>query len=246
MLKDKSFLTNFISVVLIGVGYLLPRFGKEVTSIGYFAFSGAITNWLAIHMLFEKVPFCYGSGVVPNRFEEFKVGIRSLIMEQFFTPEKLKSFFDSQGHTIFSNKENIGELVSFIDYDVLFKKLIASILSSPLGQMLGLIGGAQVLESLKPSIVEKLRQAFKEICEDPAFQDKFIAMLSNLGSTDQAYDMITSIVASRLEELTPTMVKNIVKDMIDRHLGWLVVWGGVLGGLIGLVMAIMQPYLAGK
>jgi uncharacterized membrane protein YheB (UPF0754 family) len=245
MFKDKSFLTNFLSVVLIVVGYLSPVYREEITSIGYFALSGAITNWLAIYMLFEKVPFCYGSGVVPNRFEDFKEGIRNLIMEQFFTPEKLRIFMDSQGHSIFANKENIKDLVGFIDYEVLFKKLAASILSSPLGQMLGLMGGASVLESFKPSIMEKLKQAFTEICEDVAFQDKFIAMISKFGSTDQAHTMITGVVISRLEELTPDMVKNIVKEMIDKHLGWLVVWGGVLGGLIGLVMALMQPYLSG-
>ena len=38
-------------------------------------------------MLFEKVPGLYGSGVVPSRFEEFKEGIRSLIMTQFFTED---------------------------------------------------------------------------------------------------------------------------------------------------------------
>ena len=25
----------------------------------------------------------------------------------------------------------------------------------------------------------------------------------------------------------------IIKDVIDRHLGWLVIWGGVFGGIIG-------------
>ena len=40
-----------------------------------FALSGGITNWIAIHMLFEKIPF-YGSGVIPKRFEEFKTGIK--------------------------------------------------------------------------------------------------------------------------------------------------------------------------
>jgi len=40
--------------------------------IGVFAFSGAITNSLAIHMLFEKVPFLYGSGVIEVNFHSLK------------------------------------------------------------------------------------------------------------------------------------------------------------------------------
>jgi hypothetical protein len=31
------------------------------------------------------------------------------------------------------------------------------------------------------------------------------------------------------------MIKELVKTLIDEHLGWLVVWGGVFGGLIGFV-----------
>jgi uncharacterized membrane protein YheB (UPF0754 family) len=46
---------------------------------------------------------------------------------------------------------------------------------------------------------------------------------------------VEAIVNRRLEELTPQMVKIIVQDMIQKHLGWLVVWGGVFGGLIGLL-----------
>ena len=44
---------------------------------GLFALSGGLTNWLAIHMLFERIPFLYGSGVIPERFEDFKQGIAS-------------------------------------------------------------------------------------------------------------------------------------------------------------------------
>ena len=53
---------------------------------GIFAFSGSITNWIAIHMLFEKVPFLYGSGVILDRFEDIKIGIRNLIIEELFSP----------------------------------------------------------------------------------------------------------------------------------------------------------------
>jgi uncharacterized membrane protein YheB (UPF0754 family) len=64
--------------------------------IGVFAFSGAITNSLAIHMLFEKVPFLYGSGVIENKFAQFKISIHNLIMNQFFTQEALNRFFETE------------------------------------------------------------------------------------------------------------------------------------------------------
>jgi uncharacterized membrane protein YheB (UPF0754 family) len=45
---------------------------------------------MAIYMLFEKVPFLYGSGIIPNRFEEFKDSIKQLMMQQFFTVENVE------------------------------------------------------------------------------------------------------------------------------------------------------------
>ena len=54
---NKSLITNLISLVLLAVGYTTQN--QFALYAGLFAFSGAITNWLAIHMLFEKVPGLY-------------------------------------------------------------------------------------------------------------------------------------------------------------------------------------------
>jgi uncharacterized membrane protein YheB (UPF0754 family) len=35
------------------------------------------------------------------------------------------------------------------------------------------------------------------------------------------------------------MIKRIIQDIIRKHLGWLVVWGGVFGGIIGLIASII-------
>ena len=47
------------------------------------------------------------------------------------------------------------------------------------------------------------------------------------------------IIDSRLNELSPEQVKFIIKDIIHKHLGWLVVWGGVFGFLIGLILGFL-------
>ena len=82
---NKSLVSNVIAVLVVVFGVTLPQpYGRIVLDTGLFALSGGITNWLAVHMLFERVPGLYGSGVVQIRFEEFKLGIRALIIEQFF------------------------------------------------------------------------------------------------------------------------------------------------------------------
>jgi len=40
--------------------------------------------------------------------------------------------------------------------------------------------------------------------------------------------------------MTPEMVKDIMQEMIRKHLGWLVVWGAVFGGIIGLFVTIVS------
>ena len=52
---NKSNMTNIISLIVTILGYAIHN--DTIFMIGCFAFSGAITNSLAIHMLFEKVPF---------------------------------------------------------------------------------------------------------------------------------------------------------------------------------------------
>ena len=41
-------------------------------SFGLFGLAGGVTNWVAVYMLFEKVPYLYGSGVIPVRYVEIR------------------------------------------------------------------------------------------------------------------------------------------------------------------------------
>jgi uncharacterized membrane protein YheB (UPF0754 family) len=68
------------------------------------------------------------------------------------------------------------------------------------------------------------------------------SLQDTLNNGDISEDLTTKIddvVKQRLDELNPTMVKEIVQKMIKEHLGWLVVWGGVFGGLIGLISSLV-------
>jgi uncharacterized membrane protein YheB (UPF0754 family) len=206
----------------------------QIKTMGLYAFSGAITNWLAIHMLFEKVPYLYGSGIVTERFEEFKVGIHNLIMNQFFTKENFERFMSSNKSSLIQIEEE--SILDAIDFDKVFEKLKAAIIESPFGGMLGMFGGVEALEPLKPGFEVKFREAIKEIIDD----ENFISNLTKGSEDNSAFqDSITDIVTQRLDELTPVMVKNIIQEMIKVHLGWLVVWGGVFGAILGLLSTLI-------
>jgi len=93
---NKSLIINFLAALIIAAGYVSPVYSELIKTIGFFALSGALTNWIAIYMLFEKVPFLYGSGIIPNRFEEFKDSIKELMMQQFFTVENVEQFIETE------------------------------------------------------------------------------------------------------------------------------------------------------
>ena len=233
-----------MALLVTAVGFFLPEpLRGPVLNIGLFAFSGALTNWLAIHMLFEKVPGFYGSGVIPARFEEFKVGIHQLIMQQFFTQENVARFFEGAGD---SGKAGVdlSPLIEAVDLDPSFEALKTAVMKSQFGSTLSMFGGAAALEPIKPDFVEEMRASMKEIVSSKDFQEKLQKLMAG-GSNDGAahaelLERVSVIVEKRLEELTPQLVKEIIQQMIRAHLGWLVVWGGVCGGLIGLVASVLK------
>ena len=230
-MKNKSLVVNIACILMIVAGYFSPASIKaHVLAMGYFGFSGAITNWLAIHMLFERVPGLYGSGIIPLRFEAFKDAIRSMIMNQFFTSENIARF--TQNDSGF--KPDLAPIIEHLDYDTIFDGFLGVIESSKFGSMLAMFGGVKALDSMRGPFTDKLKQKLAEIADQPGFLEKITH-----NATAEVHhvwqDKIAEMVNNRLAELTPQMVKDIIQEMIRSHLGWLVVWGGVFGSLIGLV-----------
>lgn len=224
---NMSLVTNLVALLLTVAGYFIPTYGSIVTTAGAFALSGAVTNWIAIHMLFERVPGLYGSGVIPLRFEEFKAGIKHLIVQEFFSREHIERFFAQHG-------AGAADAVNArIDFDRVFEHLTDAIVESKMGSMLNMLGGRKALEPLKEPIIDKLKGVVAELSSGDA-------AAGGGDFTDGLVRQVEEIIDRRLAELTPQKVKEIVEDMIRQHLGWLVVWGGVFGGLIGLVVEVFK------
>ncbi|HMS16358.1 MAG TPA: DUF445 domain-containing protein [Planctomycetota bacterium] len=235
-----SLLTNGVAALLVLLGLFLPNGPREIVlNVGLFALSGAFTNWIAITMLFEKIPGLYGSGVIPNRFQDFKAGIRGLIMGQFFTAENVERLLSAEAESGIRVDPDL--LEQAIPYDRAFDRIVTVVLESKVGGMLGMFGGARALEGMRPDVERAIKGVVREVVETERFQ-KGLAGALKVGSKSISEDIVTKvdqIVQSRLDELTPGEVKRIIQEMIHKHLGWLVVWGGVFGGLIGLVCGLL-------
>ena len=220
---NKSILTNIVALLITLIGILNPFENSLLLMIGLFSLSGGITNWIAIHMLFEQVPFVYGSGIIPKNFLLFKQAIKDLVIKEFFSRNNVEVF------TSKISEEAIISISKNINYNNIYEGLTESIESSQLGGMLSMVGGKKALEPLRKPIIIKLENLFKSIIENEK--------RSNFGDeiVNNVYVRIEKLIDDRLNELSPQDVKKIIQKLIDKHLGWLVIWGGVFGGFIGII-----------
>jgi len=144
----------------------------------------------------------------------------------------MHEFFSSKALENFSSTKNlpVDEILNKINYDEIYLKLIEAIKESSLGSMLQMVGGEKALEPLKEPLKTKIKETIDEL------KNKNFA---NSSLSDDFKNEVELIIDSRLNELSPEQVKFIIKDIIHKHLGWLVVWGGVFGFLIGLILGFL-------
>lgn len=233
---NKSLITNSLAALIIAVGFLTKN--ELVLNIGLFSLSGAITNWLAIHMLFEKVPGLYGSGVIPARFEDFKIAIRSLIMEQFFTEDNIDRFLRVTDGI--KPDLHLAPVIEKVDLSSSFDGLVKVIMESSFGSMLGMFGGQEALIPLKEPFIKNMKETLIEMTRSDSFLELLREEFEQPDVMKDIREKVKQIVEKRLEELTPQLVKEIIQAMIKQHLGWLVVWGGVFGGIIGFFASMIN------
>lgn len=228
---SKSLITDSLSLLLIGLSFVMPaQYHDALLFTGLFALSGAITNQLAIYMLFEKVPFLYGSGVIEKNFETFKASIRAMIMKQFFSKEQLGDFFAKE-----EKKIDLTPLVEGADFSPAFDALSKTVMESKFGGAINMFGGEEALDGLREPFSRKLKSAVSSIVSSSVFKAQLEHHIQNSALSEDMIASVEGLITKRLDELTPKMVKELVQELIKEHLGWLVVWGGVFGGLIGMI-----------
>lgn len=232
---SKSLTTDLISSLLIVLSFFVQtEYHHTLLFTGLFALSGAITNQLAIHMLFERVPLLYGSGVIEKNFDIFKISIKEMIMKQFFNKEQLGKFFAQE-----EQKIDLRPLVESADFTPAFEALSKTVMESKFGGAISMFGGEEALDGLRKPFSRKLKSAVSSIVSSETFKAQLEHHIQNSALSEDMRSSVEKLVTKRLEELSPKMVKDLVQELIKEHLGWLVVWGGVFGGLIGLFSSFL-------
>jgi uncharacterized membrane protein YheB (UPF0754 family) len=257
----KNTLPNIIALALILASFFLTEPFRAITlSTGLFALSGALTNWLAVHMLFERIPGIYGSGVISLHFEEFKAAILRMVHEELLAKDNIERLLNSKetdvdsksssldGESTATTKPNkpsiadsidIKSMLDSIDLDVAFDQLVATIVESSFGSMLAMVGGESALQPLRVPFKDKMRQFLTDTANSPRVRALVSEQVRKAASSEVFIQKLDQLLRARLDELTPEMVKQIMQRMIKKHLGWLVIWGGVFGGVIGLLTGVI-------
>jgi len=265
---NKGTLSNLASGTLLLTGLLLAATETAIAasdvilSIGLFAFSGGITNALAVKMLFDRIPGLAGSGVIQSRFTEIREEIKRLILDQFFTEENLHQFLREKTAEVdllsyLKGEDGGNPAVTFVEtqwdqltspevLDPLLDEEVEKIFeSSALGGLLSLVGKDTILdivrtfvESFTGSLKKKVLETARNFSANPSTLKLDIERL-----VADIRREVDSLLERRLEDLSPQDVKHIIEDVIRKHLGWLVVWGNVFGGLIGLGAYLLRDLL---
>jgi len=235
-LLNKNILPNLVALLIIAASFLFPDPVRAVLlSTGLFALSGALTNWLAVHMLFERIPGIYGSGVIVLHFEQFKAGILRMVHEHLFDPDRVDKVLSKPegGMNI-----DLQPIIASVDLDVAYDQLVETVMESSFGSMLGMLGGESALEGIREPFKRRMGKYLEDAASSPRFQKIVNEQVASMASSEQFMTRLDAVLQARLDELTPEMVRDIMQQMIRKHLGWLVVWGGVFGGLIGLAAGL--------
>ena len=232
----KELLTNIVATSVVASSFFTPQpLSNHLYLTGTFALSGSLTNQIAIHMLFHKVPFLYGSGIIELKFEELKLSIKELILNEFFTKKRIDEFLKSE-----EQKIELAPLIEKFDFSSAYEALINAVNESKLSSVLSLIGGEKALEGLKEPFTKKLKSSIIKIVNSDEFKNELDRFLKTSSFSDDLVQKIDYIVQKRLDELSPIMVKEMLLKLMREHLGWLVVWGGVFGGILGFVSSFIR------
>ena len=229
---DKGRVSNWISGTILVGGLLASRqyhWAEWLVAAGLFGFAGGVTNWLAVKMLFDRIPLLYGSGVIPSRFREIRETVKGLIMVHFFDEEYLSRFFAERIETL-AQDESLGpRLVAILEsdeVDAIIERKLQEMQQTPTGMILKMVG----TETVKPMVKRFLSGMGEDVA--PLIANEF----ARPGVEAEALrEQVNQLLETKLKELTPEAVKRMMEDVIRQHLGWLIVWGNVFGGSIGLL-----------
>eukprot|EP00762_Andalucia_godoyi_P001896 ANDGO_06017.mRNA.1 hypothetical protein AMSG_06634 len=248
---NKGFLSNLFTFVMMVIGFIIvivsdskgdkshAVIGDYVLAFGLFGFMGGFTNWIAIKMLFDKIPGLYGSGIIPLRFKEIREVVKNVIMKTFFDEAYLRRYASQKIGQLAGSmniEDKIKKLLESPQIDAVIELKLGELASRPEGMVLAMMGLApsQLKPMVKPFVVgmgSDVAPLLMDALVGPGGSSLNIAMLRQ---------EVDKLMTEKLEELSPEIVKKLLEEVMREHLGWLVVWGNIFGSILGVLFQILS------
>lgn len=228
---DKKIVVTYVfSILLILISFIFPNISisNQLKFAGFFAFTGALTNWIAIKMLFKKIPFLYGSGIIILQFEDIKTGIKNLLLKEFFNEQQINLLVKKYQK---DNKHFLDHIKNQLDYEKMYQAIIDFILKSKFAVIIEMMGGKSILLNFKEPIILKIKTLLNSYIDE----NVVIYLEKNLLKVTEKN--IKELLDDKINKLSPYKIKDIIENIIIKHLGWLIVWGGLFSGLLGLIFS---------
>jgi len=233
----KGNVANFVAFVIMIVGLVLTIIYPDnlplqyILAFGLFAFTSGITNWIAIRMLFDRIPGLYGSGIIEAEVVTIRQTAKDLIIKTFFNAEYLNRYISEKAGVLLNTFDIEGILKSLLDSDVvddIIDMKLEEIRQRPEGMWLAMMGVDN--NNLKPMIKPLILGLSSDVA--PMIVQRFDP--SKAINVDIIKAEVEQLVTQKLEELTPSNIKHLLEGVMADHLGWLIIWGNIFGGAIGL------------
>ncbi|KAJ8598230.1 hypothetical protein CTAYLR_005471 [Chrysophaeum taylorii] len=243
---NKGDISNLATLVVFVLGLLLRFYESPAAGVilafGLFGFAGGVTNWLAVKMLFDRIPLLVGSGVIPRRFKDILLALKLMILDTFFDEQFLREYIAERSGELFETLDLKGRLEKAMTadgFDATLARKLEVLAETPDGQLVAtlapMFGGIDsMVPMIKPTLVAVGVELLNSLADNFDVTDVLdVAYVRS--EIDRALDQ-------RMTTLTPRKVKRMMSRVIRSHLGWLVVWGNVFGGVIGILSWLQRGY----
>jgi hypothetical protein len=181
---------------------------RVLRAVGLFGFIGGVTNWVAIEMLFVRIPYLIGTGVVAKQYKELREGIRRIVVNTLFDPTAVSKYFSGQRKYAIEMLHlgpHFGGLLDSPAANTIVEQKIDSALAGPEGLILTLLG---VDHSELRSIIRKNVQLFL-VDISPIILDKLSPGIIN---GEGLQEEVEKILDQKIEELSATKVRQVSKS----------------------------------
>lgn len=243
----------FVTFLLLVSGIVLVANDKKsvktvkiacelVRAAGLFGFTGGVTNWLGIKLIFNRIPGVFFSGAITKNFMITKKLMANFILESFFSPSQVKKYIGEKTRmylTADSIDDQLEKLLNSASTESMINEQLDVFMGTPQGLRLSMLGITKAklkplmklhLMSIKTSIVPLLLSCIESV---------------EILNADHLREQIVDLISTRTHELSAQQVKHLVKDAVYRHLNWIVFWGSVLGAIVGCLAELASVYAKG-